>query len=97
MLLLPRHTLLLLYQVVDEDQRVALLHVELDGVEVFSQEHRLGRAQLLFIGIVVIFQLQLAHVEVSEGPTIRRLLMQEWQLAVFVQLEVFLALGTLVL
>ena len=78
MLLRPRHALLLLHQVVDEDQRVALLHVELDGVEVFSQEHRLGRAQLLFISIVVVFQLQLAHVEVSEGPTIRRLLVQEW-------------------
>lgn len=78
MLLLPRHALLLLYQVVDEDQRVALLHVELDRVEVFSQEHRLGRAQLLFISIVVVFELQLAHVEVSEGPAIRRLLVQEW-------------------
>lgn len=87
----------MLFQVVDEDQRVTLLHVELDGVEIFSQEHRLGRAQLLLISIVVVFQLQLAHVEVEEQLAFGRLLMQERQLHVFVQLEVFLALGSLVL
>lgn len=97
MLLVPRHRLLLLYQVVDEDQRVALLHIELDRVKVFSEQHCLGRAQLLLIGIIVVFQLQLAHVEVSESVTLSRHLVQERQLTLFVQLEVLLALGPLVL